>query len=836
MRIPMSMFMVITPRAVSGVIILFVLAAGSLRAEKIDFEKTIQPILARHCFNCHGAEKQRGGFRLDVAESALNEADSGEAPIVPGDSDKSELMRRIESDDDGEWMPPEGSRLTVEEVSLLKRWIDDGARRPESQSSVARGSAELVVTEADRRFWSFRPLANDAPPDIEDDWIRNPVDRFVLRRLHQKGLHPGQPADPIALQRRMYFDVIGLPPSAENVQSATSAPEKFDANELADRLLNSKHFGERWARHWLDVARYADSDGYEADRDRPHAYQYRDFVIRAFNEDMPFDKFVRWQLAGDELAPDDANAVVATGFLAAGPVTNGGAPTATDELKKAARYDELDDIVGTTAQAFLGLTLACARCHDHKFDPIPTRDYYRMVAAFATTTRRNSPPERAHRELDIWVKQSRHNLLLARIARLGCTEDEAKWLAAGPLPPAESKAAFGKYGKRVEFSQKQWRDSLSEKELRKLQALEAAVMEAEESSWETTPAQFVTDQSGQATAVHLLQRGSVALAGDETPLGFLTVLTNDRSPADFLHAARQDELDSTYHRAALANWMTDPERGAGALLARVAVNRIWHHYFGRGLAATPNDFGSQGERPSHPELLDWLATELIRNGWKQKAIHRLILNSNTYRQSHKYKARAADIDPENRLLWRKTPRRLDAEAMRDAVLAASGRLNVDMYGPPIRPFVPSSAMATRSRDKWPLDVHEGPAHWRRSIYIFVKRSIRFPMLEVFDAPDPTASCGRRISTTVPVQALTLLNNPAIRDAARDFARSIRNGVGDDAQGKERITLAFQRALGRNPTASEMNQSKEFLASSESKDPLTDLCHTLFTLNEFVYVD
>ena len=798
-----------------------------------DFVRNVQPILARHCSKCHGAEKQRGGFRLDHRQSAFSPADSGDAPIVAGRPNESELLKRIVSENDGEWMPPDGPRLSNLEIDTLTRWIVEGADWPESANTI-QTSAELTVTDEDRQFWSFQPLQATVAPNLDSNWVRNPIDAFVLRAIHDNGFRPQEPASSLSLQRRMYFDVIGLPPSDAQV-TATETNEAFDADALAESLLESDHFGERWARHWLDVARYADSNGYENDLDRPHAYQYRDFVIRAFNDDLPFDEFARWQVAGDELAPDKPSAVAATGFLAAGPL-NRSAATAPDEVLQGIRYDELDDIVSTTSQAFLGLTLGCARCHDHKFDAIPTRDYYAMVAAFATSTRQDSSLIRAERELDLWRKRSKHELLLDKIAASGCTDDEAKWLAAGPGNPAESKQAFKKYGEAIAFDDQQWRDWLTDKDRQHLRRLEAAANASEdESEWARQPAVLVTDIGNAPVEVRLLKRGDVGLPTEVTPPGFFTVLTGRRSFADYHSMAltRIDGTKSSGNRSAFALWLTDAEDGAGALAARVIVNRIWHHYFGAGLVATPNDFGVQGSRPSHPEMLEWLAAELIRNDWKLKSIHRLILRSNTYRQSSQ-RNESSELDPTNRWLSFRKPMRLDSEATRDAILTVSGRLNRKLHGPAIRPFIPTSAMATRSRDKWPIDITEGPEHWRRSLYIFVKRSIRFPMMETFDAPDPTASCGRRVPTTVAVQALTLLNNPSIRGAARDFAASIHSRVEGDARTK--VESAFRRSLGRPPTESETQRSVEFLATSEGDNPLADLCHALLMSNEFVYVD
>lgn len=778
-----------------------------------DFVREIQPIFAEHCVRCHGSKKQRGNLRLDHAKSAFGKGDSGKNAIIASNASASEIIRRLSSDDPDIQMPPKGERVSAENIDRIEQWISAGADWPASANAPVNAAAgEMHVTESDRDHWAFRPLGTAPPPSLTDPWISNPIDQFVLNRLRAAGLEPNQRASAQVLARRMSFDVTGLPPSED---------QTIDI----DRLLDDSSFGERWARHWLDVVRYADSQGYEGDRDEPHAYQYRDFVIRSFNNDLPFDTFVRWQLAGDELAPEDSDAMTATGFLAIGPKATS-APTAPDPVIKKIRYDQLDDVVGTTGQAFLGLTLACARCHDHKFDPIPTRDYYQLVAAFANIERGNSPPLSPLRALDQWTKRSKARLLAEKLAVMVCTDDERKWLAAGPKAPAESKAAFRTYGKQLEFSEDEWRAWLSDDERQRLREIEAKAQASENTTgWEAIPALHVVDKSAKPVPVPLLRRGDVTLPDGIVDLGFLTVLTGERSAEDYLEKLPS----STGRRAAVAKWLADSEHGAGHLLARVMVNRIWQGYFSEGLVGTSNDFGLQGDEPSHPMLLDWLAGKLIRNEWKLKSIHRLILNSSTYQQSSAFDPDKHRLEPANKLLWRRLSKRLDAESIRDAILTVSGRLNTAMYGPGIRPFIPTAAMATRSKDKWPTDVVEGPEHWRRSLYIFVKRSIRFPMMEAFDAPDPTASCGRRIPTTVPVQALTMLNNQSIRGAAKSFAERIRAN-------KDPIGQAYRRALGRQPDAEERRQAEAFLSENDEGDALCDLAHVLFTLNEFVYID
>ncbi len=804
----------------------------------VDFGAQILPLFETHCLECHGPNRQRGGFRIDQSASVFAEADSGEIPIVAGDAESSEVIHRVIAGDDLR-MPPEGPGLSDEEVDLLRVWIDGGAGWPAAADDTQDdGTTRLRVTQADREHWAFRPLKHRGPdlPPSEGD---HPLDAFIRLPLAEAGLTPSPQATPAVLLRRMALDVTGLPPGRRQLDRF-AAPPQSDAetkaliDTLADELLASEGFGERWARVWLDAVRYADSQGYERDKDEPHAYQYRDFVIRALNDDLPFDDFVCWQLAGDELAPENPEANAATGFLSVGPMATS-APTAPEATLKKIRFDQFDDLVGTTGQAFLGLTLACARCHDHKFDPIPTEDYYEWVSVFANVQRREAPPHPALRELEIWRQWSREALRAELLAAVDCTEDERKWLAAGPAPPSESKAAFKKHGGRIAFTDQQWRRWLSEADRKHLRELEQRARQAiVDAAWQSAAALGAVEPSAEAPPMSVLIRGDVTLPGEPVSFGLLDVLETSRTAEDYLARVRDRVPDSSGRRAALAHWLTDVDQGAGHLAARVIVNRIWQGYFGQGLVRTPNDFGAQGDKPSHPDLLDWLAAELIRGDWRMKRIHRLILTSETYRQSSRYHQRSADVDPQNRLLWRRTPKRLDAEAVRDSILAVSGQLNRNMHGPGIRPFVPESAMATRSRDSWPTDVVEGPKHWRRSVYIFVKRSVRFPMMEAFDAPDPTASCGRRIATTVPVQALTMLNNPSIRRSAKLFADRVRQTCQEGSE-VDQAREAVRLALGRPATDREVRQSLEFLQTSDSADPLADLCHALLTLNEFIYV-
>jgi hypothetical protein len=488
----------------------------------------------------------------------------------------------------------------------------------------------------------------------------------------------------------------------------------------------------------------------------------------------------------------------------------------------------------------LGLTIGCARCHDHKFDPLPTRDYYRLTAAFRNFDRREMSLSHAHRELEQWLAFKRAALREQKIVAANIPED-ARVALRVPLEKNNSGQVFfyKKYDDKLRFTEEEFQAWLSPEDRVAEQSLKQKVEITVKRLGKDPPTGYVVvDSQSKALDSFLLGRGSVRDKQEKVKFGFLTVLTRGRAPEEYQASVARQGFNSTFQRSALAEWLVDANRGAGALLARVIVNRLWQHHFGEGLVRTPNDFGLQGDKPSHPELLDWLAGELIRNGWRLKPIHRLILDSAVYRLSTRYDETSARMDPENLLLWRRRPMRLEAEALRDSILAVSGSLNEKSYGPPVRPYVPSEATLTRSKDKWPKDVVEGPETWRRTVYVFAKRSVRLPWLETFDAPDWNTSCGRRVPTTVPTQALSLMNDGFVREQARRFAARVaaeaaRSGVDEPA-------LAYRWALGRQPSASELDAASTFLDSRRGADisptALVNFCHVLFTLNEFMFVD
>ena len=1033
------------------------LFVGNLRSddeipkEQLDFfEAKIRPVLIRECYSCHSAEaaangKLRGDLLLDSRDATRKGGETGPA-VVPGKAEASLLLSALKHEDLE--MPPKG-KLDAGIIADFEKWIQSGAADPRNGQS-ARTTSVMDV-EARRNFWSFRPLVKLDPPKVTDQtkWARTDLDRFVLERLESSKLAPNSAANSRVLVRRAWFDLLGLPPTPEEMQE-WSAKLGGDGKindqawaALIDHLLESPHYGERHARHWMDVARFAESHGYEQDYDRPNAYHYRDFLIRAFNSDLPYDQFVQWQLAGDELAPDEPLAWMATGFLCGGAF-----PTQLTETEfESARYDELDDMVATTGVAFLGLSVGCARCHDHKFDPIPMVDYYRMAATFTTAIRCEKkldlePQENAKRreafaaklaeldsnlqayaktelpkQFDTWLRSESDretplgvwSALAGKVASKNAdnyqVQADGSYLSVGKTPAKDEitltstieKGQFqairlealthdslpGKGPGRADngnfalgnirltvkgnesaprkfvaarATHQQNADSLSvaasidddpisgwavDGQIGKDQAavfqleqplvidspteiaitltfnhpnpkhsvgrfrvsvcsdpnaqpvvgevgppqavveaiaqLRAAVVKTPDQKldeqsgltkhWQTAIEWYKTQDAGYlqrlaaidaakkagtgeqfATAMvtseglpilshhandrgfpHFypetfqLRRGDVNQKGDKVDAGILQVFTSTGGDLQrWKKPPPVTEPRLSYRRSALARWMTDAEHGAGQLAARVMANRLWQHHFGRGLVATPNDFGSAGEPPTHPELLDYLASELIEGKWHLKRIHKLIMTSSVYMQSS---ALSPDdprlvVDRENQFYWRRVPQRLEAEAIRDALLATSGQLDKTMYGP--------GSLDSAMR--------------RRSIYFFIKRSQLIPMMMLFDWPEHLVSIGQRPLTTIAPQALMFMNNPQGREYAAALAKQV---TGDSLE--KSVDQAYWSALSRGPQATELKLAIEFLkqqtairkAANESEaelSALTDLCQTIMSMNEFLYVD
>ena len=1019
-------------------------AAGSEsdRAGAAFFEDEVRPVLVSRCYPCHsiGAESDgkgvRGGLRLDSAPGWRRGGESGPA-LVPFETESSRLVRAVRYESDDLRMPPRG-KLPEKEIAALVEWVRRGAPDPRETEPAGEASSakpRAIDAEASRSHFAFAPLRRVEPPVVGGPRGEKlgPVDRFIVRALEEKGLAPNPPAGARTLARRLSLDLTGLPPSPEAVEAFerehAASPEAVA--RYADALLASPHFGERQARAWLDLARFGESHGFEHDYDRPNAWPYRDFVVRALNDDLPYDRFVSWQLAGDEIEPGNPLALAATGFLAAGVHST----QITKNQVEKERYDELDDMLRTTGTAMLGLTIGCARCHDHKYDPIPALDYYRMLSTFTTTVRADvgvdPDPESTRRAAAAWRAESERLLaerdafdeaafekrfeaflenpgaaraaaapawvvldvvsatshggatlgpdrdgalaatgkgpdfdtytLVAVTARAPITAiriealaDPMNLVAGGPgragngnfalsnvgvaaapldgsgppvaialknavatfeqkgLPaaaavdadPVSAWAVDPRFGEdhaivletgrfegfpggtvltvTLEFennarhsigrprlavssaspppaplapSVRQGdvearavldaasgglaaaaRDALRrhyrglDPEWRRVDGAVAAHA-AREPKPALVPTLLATEGVGAVRLhtqgedflpeTHFLVRGDPSQKREAVEPGFLGILSRAPEGENRWRLAPPPGATTSYRRRALAAWITDVDAGAGALLARVAVNRIWQGHFGRGLVATPSDFGLNGERPSHPDLLEWLAGELVANGWRRKPIHRLIVTSEAYRQSAEADPARIERDPDNALVSRFSRRRLEAEAIRDSMLAVAGTLDTRAGGPGT------------------LD----PRQRRRSLYFTVKRSRLVPMMTLFDAPDALQGLDRRPVTSVAPQALLFMNDPVVREIAAAFAGRIAASAPEGDPG-DLVRAGFRFALARRPDAAEEAAARRFLAEQRASygsrgafdESLVDWALALFSLNEFVHVD
>jgi hypothetical protein len=692
-------------------------------------------------------------------------------------------------------------------------------------------AAARGVADDPAGHWAWKPPVRPAVPP----GAANPVDAFVRAKQAAAGVKPAAPATREQLIRRVTFDLTGLPPTPAEVDAFVKDPSADAWEKVVDRLLASPRYGERWARQWLDLARYADSNGYEHDEPRPDAWRYRDYVVRSFNEDKRYDRFVIEQLAGDEAYPGNPVALVATGFNLLGPDMTDAADAAQRRL------NTLTDMTDTAGLAFLGLTLTCARCHDHKFEPLSQKDYFRFQAFFTPAGFRRDLPvaTRAEQEKhaaaakayqdqtrpmrdEIAAIEGPHRTRLYE-AKLKKLSTEAQ--AAFHTPPDKRDGGQLELVAQLErltiVSDAEVVKALSAEDRTKVEELKKTLKTFDHLKPSPAPvAMGLTDRPGPPEKTYLLERGELSNRGGEVEAGFPAVLLPNLQPTP---ASLEASATGTGRRLALARWVVDPKN---PLAARVIVNRLWQHHFGRGIVATPSDFGLRGERPTHPELLDWLATELVARDWSLKQMHRIILTSETYRQSTQADAATFEKDPDNKLLTRMARHRLDGEAVRDSLLSISGRLNPAMFGPPV---VPPELTAGQGGGKPAAATKDATEYDRRSIYLFARRNARHPFLGAFDLPDSNLSCPKRERSTTAPQALALLNAELVTTAATALSDRLSKEATTDA---ERIELAYRLCLGRVPTEKEQDRAVVFLKES----PLSELCRALFNMNEFMYLD
>ena len=789
-------------------------APASAATKPVSYSREVKPILARRCFACHGPDSGEGGLRLDSREHALAELDSGLLAIVPDDIESSELLTRVTSDDEFVRMPPEGKPLSEQEVDVLRRWIAEGAEY--------------------QKHWAFEPPVKHDPPAVSDanqSWVKTPIDSFILAQLEANGLQPASQADKRTLCRRAYFDLIGLPPTEQQLKTFL-ADERPDAWErLVDELLASPHYGERWGRHWLDLVRFAETNSFERDGAKPNAWKYRDYVIRSFNDDKPYDQFVKEQLAGDELDEVTRDSIIATGYYRLGIWDDEPA----DPIQS--RSDEMDDLIATTSQAFLGLTIGCARCHDHKIDPIPQVDYYGMAAFFADVTSYAergdsetnnqwdlSAPDQAQqrqrlREKEKLVEREKFSMEEVGVKRMTAPDQRRSETHEREALVNEKLRQFLNASEWALYEETKARLEAAREEMRKLSEPESAMALAR---CEAHPA-----------PTHLNVRGNPHVPGEVVEPRFphlfgAEVPTIPPAPEGARSAGR---------RRVLADWIVADDN---ILTSRVIANRVWQHHFGRGIVRSANNFGELGDVPTHPELLDWMALWLVEHDWKLKPLHRLIMTSSAYQMSSGADPAALAADPLNDLLWRFDLRRLSAEELRDATLTASGALNRQLYGPSFYPKLSAEVLATQSKpgDGWGDSSSEEQS--RRSIYIFVKRSLLTPLLTAFDFPDVDASCEARFITTQPGQALSMLNGEFAHQQAGLLAERVKREAGDDLRAQ--AARAIEITLGRAATEEEIDDGLALMQQLKEKhgrdahEALRYWCLTALNLNEFMYLD
>jgi hypothetical protein len=847
------------------------LLAGQVAAadRKISFSTDIQPILQSSCWKCHSASMQLSKLNLSSRESALQGGEHGPA-LTPGNAEKSRLYRMIKGLEKPA-MPLDG-KLTATQIETFKLWIDQGAAwdatpTPTAVSGpVSLNNEDPPLRPEARNYWAFRkPVAQTVPA------TGNPIDAFINRELEKRGLHPAPMADRLTLLRRAYMDLIGLPPTLAQSDEFLNDQKPGAWERLIEKLLASPQYGERWGRHWLDVARYADSNGFEHDFDRPNAWRYRDYVIRAFNADKPYNTFLREQIAGDEIPNVTPETLIATGFLRQYAKVG-----FREKDNPENRYDYLDDMIGTIGRGVLGLTVQCARCHDHKFDPITQRDYYRMQASLfgyvevdlpLTSKEEAAAYEKKSAEVDARAnavkarlraldQPYKDRLLPAKYRKFPANVQEAIATPAGKRTPGQVLLA-DQVIRSVSVSPGEIERIMTPEDLGTRKKLNADLAAIEQDRPKPIPVaagvtdgdyRFTPDGPGdepapgkgvkqeaiegsylhtgpghyEAPPSYLLVRGDPNSKGARMQPGFIKVVTYGNPPVELPPSTPH----TSGRRLALAEWLVSPDN---PLTARVMVNRIWHHHFGRGIVPTLDNFGKMGETPTHPELLDWLAIEFIKQGWSIKQMHRLIMTSDAYKMASQFDD-AEDLakDPQDRYCWRYRIQRVDAEVLRDEILAVSGTLNPEMFGKPVFPVLQQEVLRSMINGIWKQS-EDGPNVWRRSVYVYRKRGLPYPLLDIFDLPNQNLSCGARNVSTVPTQALTLMNDDFVLKQSQLFANRVEEAAHGDPPAE--VEMAYRLALSRPPEDKEKQIDLEFLKTHK----LSDLTDVLFNLNEFLYV-
>ena len=848
-------------------------------APRISFEQDVKPILEKNCLSCHGETMQAGRFDLRTRDSAVRGGQRG-SDIVAGDAEASRLYRRIAGLERPS-MPAQAEPLPAAQIAAIKTWIAEGAiwgSTPTLTSAAGPSPAALAALETraispeERNYWAFKLPVKAVPPALDDRTLTNPIDRFLEKARRERGLTAAPRADRYTLVRRAYLDLIGLPPTRAQVDAfvADRSPDAWE--RVIDTLLASPHYGERYGRMWLDVARYADSAGFEYDMHRPNAWRYRDYVIQAFNGDKPYDRFLVEQIAGDEMDGRSNDTLVATGFLRMGPRV-----LFREKDNPERRYDYLDEIIGTIGKGTLGLTVNCARCHHHKFDPISQKDYYAIEASIFGYVE-TEVPLAPKAEADAYLASNRE--IDEKIAALKGDVERIEHPFRETLQLERIKRQFPDHIVRVVLKPESERtpgDALLAAQVLKAASVSAAqvdrVLPPEEAARKkdlTTRiaaleqerpkplpmAEIVTDGDYRSSPLgegddtiscpkcripdptagsylhkgpgryqvppsYFLIRGDVESHGSLMKPGFIEVITFGNPPTEI---PRPDGHTSG-RRLALAQWIASPQN---PMTARVIVNRLWQKHFGRGIVATLENFGKMGERPTHQDLLDWMAVEFMEHGWSLKRITKLMMLSSAYQMASAFDAASnVKTDPENLYLWRFRPQRLDAEIVRDSMLAAGGNLNAEVGGEPIFPFVPKDILAGQYRGKW-SNTPEGPAAWRRGVYVYRRRSLPYPMFDTFDHPDMNVTAGARHVSTVPTQALTLLNNPFVLSQADFLAARVKQDAGDP---ESQARLAYRIALARPATAAEIRIGADLIATQS----LAAFAHVVLNLDEFLYM-